>query len=271
METDRLGRKWVTDHGAPPDSDNHRRDCASKPPSRLELPRSWLPTPLRCFPPNGATERRPRVFEPESVVASTIRRSRTHAFPRWRTSPRTGLPPSGLSPVQRVAAKRSTWNRWNLIAEGERVCAQIRCPSRRPQRAHRCRGHRGRTSIRATQPVSVQRPRGCALMICDSPGAASSISTGRASTRMSRHSPLRTSHGGEETTTAARPCGGPHLGLTRQGPKGNPGCTTISAPRRSVLLSSSRLDAIVGPAGTGKTTTLGAVKAAWEAAYGWAA
>nr|WP_237715703.1 AAA family ATPase [Arthrobacter sp. M2012083] len=33
-------------------------------------------------------------------------------------------------------------------------------------------------------------------------------------------------------------------------------------------MSCSRLDAIVGPAGTGKTTTLGAVKAAWEVAYG---
>ena len=35
----------------------------------------------------------------------------------------------GLVTRQRVAAKRSTWNRWNLIAEGERVCAEIRCAS----------------------------------------------------------------------------------------------------------------------------------------------
>ncbi|WP_232085254.1 ATP-dependent RecD-like DNA helicase [Arthrobacter sp. SO5] len=35
-----------------------------------------------------------------------------------------------------------------------------------------------------------------------------------------------------------------------------------------VLLSGNRLDAVVGPAGTGKTTTLGAVKAAWEAEFG---
>ena len=36
----------------------------------------------------------------------------------------------------------------------------------------------------------------------------------------------------------------------------------------SVILSGNRLDAIVGPAGAGKTTTLGAVKAVWEAEYG---
>lgn len=30
---------------------------------------------------------------------------------------------------ERVAAKRSTWNRSNLLAEAERVCAQIRCHS----------------------------------------------------------------------------------------------------------------------------------------------
>jgi ABC-type uncharacterized transport system ATPase subunit len=35
-----------------------------------------------------------------------------------------------------------------------------------------------------------------------------------------------------------------------------------------VVLSGNRLDAIVGPAGTGKTTTLSAVKAVWEAEYG---
>ncbi|BCW62828.1 AAA family ATPase [Arthrobacter sp. StoSoilB22] len=40
------------------------------------------------------------------------------------------------------------------------------------------------------------------------------------------------------------------------------------AAASDVLLSSCMLDAIVGPAGTGKTTTLGAVKAAWEATYG---
>lgn len=35
-----------------------------------------------------------------------------------------------------------------------------------------------------------------------------------------------------------------------------------------VVLSGNRLDAIVGPAGTGKTTTLGVVKTVWEAEYG---
>ncbi|MGO4186808.1 AAA family ATPase [Pseudarthrobacter sp. TAF60_1] len=40
------------------------------------------------------------------------------------------------------------------------------------------------------------------------------------------------------------------------------------AAAAEVLLSGNRLDAIVGPAGTGKTTTLGAVKAAWETEFG---
>lgn len=36
----------------------------------------------------------------------------------------------------------------------------------------------------------------------------------------------------------------------------------------NVLLSGNRLDAIVGPAGAGKTTAMGAVKEIWEAEYG---
>jgi ATP-dependent exoDNAse (exonuclease V) alpha subunit len=40
------------------------------------------------------------------------------------------------------------------------------------------------------------------------------------------------------------------------------------AAAAEVVLSGNRLDAVVGPAGTGKTTTLGAIKGGWEAEFG---
>lgn len=67
-----------------------------------------------------------RGFEPDLVLAATIRRSQASAFQAG------DFAASWIDTVvsltrERVATNRATWNRWNLLAEAERVFAEIRC------------------------------------------------------------------------------------------------------------------------------------------------
>ena len=65
-------------------------------------------------------------FESREVLANTIRRSRTAPFRACDFTP-DWVDTVGSLTRERVATKRATWNRWNLLAEAERVCAEIRC------------------------------------------------------------------------------------------------------------------------------------------------
>ncbi|WP_449373046.1 MobF family relaxase [Arthrobacter psychrolactophilus] len=65
-------------------------------------------------------------FDPETVLAATINRSRTHPLTTADTDAVWITSTAGLV-KDLVARRRATWNRWNLIAEAERVCLEIRC------------------------------------------------------------------------------------------------------------------------------------------------
>ncbi|MCX8453710.1 MobF family relaxase [Paenarthrobacter ureafaciens] len=127
VETDRLVNAWITEHGTQPSATTTVK-LRQQATLSTRTPKEATPSPLRELSAAWRDRSRTGGFDPERVVSSTIRRSHNRPFrvgdfaPDW-------IAAVGHVTRQRVAEKRSTWNRWNLIAEAERICAEIRCDS----------------------------------------------------------------------------------------------------------------------------------------------
>ncbi|MFF1830699.1 MobF family relaxase [Paenarthrobacter sp. NPDC058040] len=269
IETDRLIQQWTSEHGTPPTATTTIKFRQQATLSTRSL-KDASPSPLRILSAQWRDRAMAKGFDPESVVASTIRRTRSRPFrvgdfaPDW-------IAAVGLFTRQRVAAKRSTWNRWNLIAEGERVCAEIRCAS--PADRNALIDAVATAAERQSVPLNEYRYGVPAEAADDLRFAGRSVFDFHGSRLYTDESTL----GFEDEILAAKNDDGglalpveitfAALTAYRNG-QGSPLHDDQLTAASNVLMSSSRLDAIVGPAGTGKTTTLGAVKAAWEAAHG---
>ncbi|MCM0616822.1 relaxase domain-containing protein [Paenarthrobacter sp. TYUT067] len=269
IETDRLVKLWTAERGTPPTATTTVR-LRQQATLSTRTPKNASPSPLRLLSAQWRDRATAKGFDPESVIASTIRRSRSRSFrigdfaPDW-------IAAVGLVTRQRVAAKRSTWNRWNLIAEGERVCAEIRCAS--PADRNALIDAVATAAERQSVPLNQYRYGVPADAADDLRFAGRSVFDFHGLRLYTDESTL--AYEGE-ILAAKNDDGGPavpvHLAFQtltsyRNG-EGSPLHDDQLTAASDVLLSSSRLDAIIGPAGTGKTTTLGAVKAAWESAYG---
>ncbi|ALO66734.1 hypothetical protein AS189_09755 [Arthrobacter alpinus] len=208
-------------------------------------------------------------FDPETVLAATINRSHTRpltftdADAAWITST------AGLV-KDLVARRRATWNRWNLIAEAERVCQEIRCATA----ADRIRLMDAIAASAETQSVALNEFR-------------YSIPTTAPDLAFNGHSvfDLASAHLFTDVSTltneeaimnAHTNDAGPHLEHTSvkdaleqfRSTRGDTLQVEQSRTAEAVLASGRRLDAVVGPAGTGKTTTMSAVKTLWEDCFG---
>ena len=269
VETDRLVAEWKTEHGHPPTAATtiKLRQHATL---ATRVPKAELPAPLRELSDQWRARAIARGYHPTDVLAATINRSRISAFSV------VDLTPDWIGAVatlarERVAAKRSTWNRWNLLAEAERVCAQIRCRSASDRNALMD----AVATAAEHQSVALNEYRYTAP-----PDAAPDVRIRQSSVFDFHGSRLYTDTSTlacEDAIMAARnDDGGPvvradvimdSLDRIRQ-PEKPELHSDQRAAVASVLLSGNGLDAIVGPAGAGKTTTLGAVKAIWEAEHG---
>ncbi|MBP2266388.1 conjugative relaxase-like TrwC/TraI family protein [Pseudarthrobacter sp. PvP004] len=269
IETDRLVNQWITEHGARPTATTIVR-LRQQATLSTRTPKNASPSPLRRLSAQWRDRAKATGFDPETVVASTIRRSRSRPFhigdfaPDWITA-------AGLVTRQRVAAKRSTWNRWNLIAGSERVCAEIRCAC--PADRNALIDAVSTAAERQSVPLNQYRYTVPADAADDLRFAGRSVFDFHGSRLYTDESTLAFE---DQILAAKNDDGGPALPVEvafgtltsyRNG-EGSPLHNDQLTAASDVLLGSSRLDAIVGPAGTGKTTTLGAVKAAWEATYG---
>ena len=119
--------EWVTEHGHPPTAATTIK-FRQQATLATRTPKAELPTPLRELSSQWRARANAKGFQPADVLAATINRSKSSPFAF------TDLTPDWICAVatiarERVAGKRSTWNRWNLFAEAERICAQIRCCS----------------------------------------------------------------------------------------------------------------------------------------------
>jgi conjugative relaxase-like TrwC/TraI family protein len=269
LETDRLVAEWVTEHGHPPTAATTIK-FRQQATLATRAPKAELPTPLRELSSQWRARANAKSFQPADVLAATINRSKSSPFAF------TDLTPDWIGAVatiarERVAGKRSTWNRWNLLAEAERVCAQIRCRTVADRNALMD----AVASAAEKQSVLLNGYRYSVPLY-----AGLDLRLGEHSVFDFHGSCLYTDTSTlacEDAIMAARnDDGGPVVraevimdSLERVQKAGKPGLHPDQrAAVAGVLLTGNRLEAIVGPAGTGKTTTLGAVKAIWEAEYG---
>lgn len=269
VETDRLVSKWTEDHGGPPSATTvvKLRQQATL---STRVSKDLTPTPLHQLSAQWRERAEVRGFTPKSVVASTVRRSHSHPFHFGDLAP-DWIAAVGHLTRQRVAAKRSTWNRWNLIAEGERVCAEIRCAS--PADRNAMIEALATEAEHQSVPLNEYRytlPTDAAEDLCF---AGRSIFDFHGSRLYTDEATLAFE---DEVLAAANDDGGPALAVeptfdalaSYKGAEGFELADDQWAAASQVLLSSHRLDAIVGPAGTGKTTALGAIKTVWESKLG---
>ncbi|MET1087330.1 MAG: MobF family relaxase [Arthrobacter sp.] len=269
LETDHLVAEWTASHGTPPTATTTIK-LRQQATLSTRSDKSETAVPLHQLSAQWRARAAAKGFEPSLVLANTVRRSHAAAY---CTGDFTAdwIDAVGTLARERVAMKRATWNRWNLLAEAERVCADIRCntPADRNTMIDAVATAAENQSVplneyRYTVPVNA-RPdlRFANRSIFDFHGSRLYTDTATLANE-------------DLVMTARNDDGGPAVSAavameSLAGYK-HRGRLELHSDQRAaaaqVLLSGNRLDAVVGPAGTGKTTTLGAVKAAWEAEFG---
>ncbi|MFX1820944.1 MobF family relaxase [Pseudarthrobacter sp. CC4] len=269
VETDRLVAEWTKEHGHPPTTATviKLRQQATL---ATRVPKPELPTPLHELSREWKARATAKGFQPDDVIAATINRSRITPFGF------TDLNPDWITTIatltrERVAHKRSTWNRWNLLAEAERVCAQVRCRTAADRST--LMDAIATAAEQQSVPLNDYRYTVPAHAEADVQHGPRSVFDFHGSRLYTDTSTLAC----EDAIMEARDDdGGPALRANLimdlldqvQQPESRVLHSDQRAAVADVVLSGNRLDAIVGPAGTGKTTTLGAVKAVWESKYG---
>ncbi|MCI0141520.1 relaxase domain-containing protein [Arthrobacter bambusae] len=269
QETDRLVAAWTEAHGTPPTATTTiklRQQATLSTRTR----KAETIAPLHQLSVQWRARAEATGFDPRLVLANTVRRSRTAPF---RSLDFTAEWVDAVASLtrERVASKRATWNRWNLLAETERVCVAIRC--------HTPEDRNALIDAVATAAEAQSLPLNDYRYSVPA-DAQPDLRLGKRSVFDFHGSRLytdTTTLACEEAVLAARNDGGgpairATLAMEALAGYQHHGRFGLHEDQRAaaaeVLLSGNRLDAVVGPAGTGKTTTLGAIKAAWEAEFG---
>jgi conjugative relaxase-like TrwC/TraI family protein len=174
----------------------------------------------------------------------------------------------GRTVVHVVGAKRSTWRRWNLHAEASRQLMDVRFASTTDREAvlGLIVDAAENGSIRLTPPELASSP------IVFQRGDGSSVFRPKHSTLYSSADLLVAE---DRLLTLAHSSTGPKINLaTVEKATEKPGSSdhVLAADQADavaqIAVSGRTVDILVGPAGTGKTTTLGALRKAWEAENG---
>ncbi|MCX2749921.1 relaxase domain-containing protein [Arthrobacter sp. MI7-26] len=268
-ETDRLVAAWTTTHGTPPTATTTIKLRQQATLSTRTAKANTI-APLHQLSEQWRARAEAKGFDPRLVLANTIRRSRTTPF---RSSDFTAEWVDAVASLtrERVATKRATWNRWNLLAEAERVCAAIRCHT--PEDRNTLIDAVATAAETQSVPLNDYRYSVPADARPDLHLGTRSVFDFHGARLYTDATTLAC----EEAVMAARnDDGGPAIrpgvamevlvGYKHHGKFGLHEDQRAAAAE--VLVSGNRLDAVVGPAGTGKTTTLGAIKTAWEAEFG---
>ena len=174
----------------------------------------------------------------------------------------------GRSVVGMVGEKRSTWRRWNLMAEAARQTMGWRFASVEDREAITAMvaDAAEQASLRLTPPelatspvefrrldgTSVFRPKHSTVFSSDTLLAAEDRLLQRARTTTGPNIDLAI----VETITSKRDAEGRVLGKDQ------------AAALASVAVSGRVVDVLVGPAGAGKTTAMNALRRAWETSHG---
>lgn len=174
----------------------------------------------------------------------------------------------GRTVVDIVGQERATWRRWNLYAEAARQLREFRFASTADREAVTAlvADAAEHASIRLTPPelahtpALFQRPDGSSVFRPKHGALLSSAAMLEAEDRLLALA-ADTTGPGVEIARVDRATGRPL-------PDGNLLSPDQVAAVLGIALSGRKVDALVGPAGTGKTTTLAALRRAWESEHG---
>lgn len=268
-ETDRLVQLSTSEHGRQPSATTviKLRQIAtlSTRQSKDESPR-----PLAELRTGWQQRARAMGHNPTTIVENTIQRSRQRPV---RSSDVSAEWNEAVATMVRdgVAQRRATWNRWNVLAEAERICAGIRCHS--PAERRRLIDAVAATAESQSVPLNNTRyslPMNAAddlkyagHTVFDFPGARLYTD---ASTLANEQFVLDARHETGGPTVLAAVASDQVVSYRHRA--GYQLAPDQLAAAESVLASGNRLDAIVGPAGSGKTSTMAAIKAVWEHSHG---
>lgn len=174
----------------------------------------------------------------------------------------------GQTVVQIVSQERSTWRRWNLYAEAARQLREFRLASTEDREAVTAlvADAAEHASVRLTPPELAHTP----ALFHRADG--SSVFRPKHGAILSSSAMLEAE---DRLLALSTDTDAPVVGITRVDratskplSDGNELSPDQVAAVTKIALSGRKVDVLVGPAGTGKTTTLQALRRAWEAEHG---
>ena len=182
--------------------------------------------------------------------------------------PRESIDALGLSVVNEVSDKRSTWRHWNLTAEAARQTMQHRFASASDREAvvglvvdaAELASLRITPPELASSPPAFRRDDGTSVFRPKHSIVFTSTALLDAETRLLERAADET--GPRVTATTLRSAARTKL------PGGGVLADDQLAALASIAGSGRIIDVLVGPAGAGKTTAMSALRRAWEAAFG---
>lgn len=172
--------------------------------------------------------------------------------------------------VDVVASRRSTWSRWNLHAEAMRQIAQLGWQFATPQDAWAACDAIVAAAIRLSVDLTPPELASVPDAFRRSDGRSQFVDPARYTTAAVLAAEDRLVAASRDTSgprvdldravsVAAQPLPGRRYGLDVED----------QAPAAVLIATSGRVvEVLVGPAGTGKTTTMAGLRAVWEAEYG---
>lgn len=209
---------------------------------------------------------------PEELTAAVLRDARMTAM-TVEQIPQTVIDLLADHTTTQVMERRSTWTRWNVLAESARTTRGLRMASPADRRALLDRV----CAAVLTRCVNLEPPE-----LFDVPGEyqrpdGTSVFTRPSEARYTHRDVLAAEQrllDATEDTEAPQATGPRAATVDLDAPVNrNDGRTVALAADqaeaiRAIAASGRRIDVLVGPAGTGKTTTLAGLRTVWEAALG---
>ncbi|WP_448060599.1 MobF family relaxase [Cellulomonas hominis] len=209
---------------------------------------------------------------PEDLTAAVLRESRTTAMTANQI-PQPVIDALADHTTTQVMERRSTWTRWNVLAESARATRGLRMASPEDREAlleRVCDAVLARcVSLEPPElfevPWEYQRPDGTSVFTRPDEARYTHRDVLAAEQRLLDATDDATAPHATSPRAAAVDLDAP---VRRNDGRTVTLASDQSDAIRTIAASGRRVDVLVGPAGTGKTTTLAGLKTVWEAAHG---
>ncbi|WP_051423006.1 MobF family relaxase [Arthrobacter sp. MA-N2] len=269
LEKDRLVRLWNLEHGTNP-SDATVLKLRQQATLSTPTAKDAQPVPLTERLTSWRRRAESLGCTPERLITATVHQSRTRPLTsadlsaEWRHV-------TGQLVMDLLAQKRATWNRWNLLAEAERVCADIRMasPAERTAMIEALADDAQTFSVPLNDHRYIAPENALADLATDGHTVFDPVTgTVFTNTRIlaDEEAIMAASHATDapglepwdavDAVTATPRSAGSVLFADQQD------------AALQILTSWRRLDAVTGPAGAGKTATMKAVSDGWQQVHG---